>query len=295
VRFDFHKKLFDDSTLLGCARHGNIQRHSRCWYFYALYPRENHFPYFGQSRSFTIDVLCSQFIEADPSNLMVKLATSGDRPGFFGKRFPPLWRPRQGASFSLVGKGVALLFGDLVPSVKYVMNMGQRAARSYLATVSQLFVLVRGPPVAEKLHTATPNIIYHLWSVIRPTSIISGFLGGILHSFRWYQRSMPCQGDAPAASSLVNVIRTIDHAICSFYPEVLKNSTPINSVFNYWVLASLHEIATDRTSAIMFGYLITIVALALHARISVQRNSYMVLMLFKVCGVPSRCCNSEHP
>jgi hypothetical protein len=237
----------------------------------------------------TIGVLCSQSIEADPSSLVVQLATSGDRPGFFGKRFPPLWRPRQGASFSLVGKGVALLFGDLVPSVKYAVSMGQRVARSYLATASQLFVLVRGPAVAEKIDTATPNLIYRLWSVIRPSSIISGLLSGILHSFRWYQRNMPCRGDAPAASSLVNVIRVIDHAICSFYPEVLQNSTPINSVFNYWLLASLHEIATDRTSAIIFGYLITIAALALHARISVQRNSYMVLMLFKVRGVPSRC------
>jgi len=166
--------------------------------------------------------------------------------------------------------------------------MGQRVARSYLATATQLFVLVRGPAIDEKIDITTPNLIYRLWSVIRPTSIISGFMGGILHFFRWYQRSMPCQGDAPAASSLVNVIRVIDHAICSFYPEVLKNSNPINSVFNYWVLASLHEIATDRTLAIIFGYLITIVALTLHARISVQRNSYMVLMLFKVCGVPPR-------
>lgn len=226
---------------------------------------------------------------------MVQLATSGDRPGFFGKRFPPLWRPRQGASFSIVGRGVALLLGDLVPSVKYAVTTGQRIARSYLATATQLFVLVRGPAVAEKMDTTTPNLLYRLWSVIRPTSIISGFLGSILHSFRWYQRNMPCHGDAPAASSLVNVIRAIDHAICSFYPEVLKNSTPTNSVFNYWILASLHEIATDRTLAIIFGYLITTVALALHTRISVQRNSYMVLMLFKVCGVPSAICTSEHP
>jgi hypothetical protein len=99
---------------------------------------------------------------------------------------------------------------------------------------------------------------------------------------------MPCQVDTPAGSSLANVVRVIDHAICSFYPEVLKDSAPTNSILNYWVRASLQEIATDRTLAIIFGYLITTFALALHARISVQQNSYMVLMLFKVREIALR-------
>jgi len=227
----------------------------------------------------------------------VQLAAYSDRPSFFGKHFPPLWRPREDASFSLLGKGIAFLFGDLGPPLKYMMATGHRLARSYLATVARLISLVRKPAVTEKMETHASNLAYEVWSMVRPTSVISGFLKSIIHSVRLYQANMACNVDAPAASSIVNVFHVIDYAVCSIYPEFLLSSAPTEFLFEHWVFSSLHKIATHRISAIVFGYLITIAALALHARVSTQKNSLMVLTLFKVwsAGISNYVEISEYP
>lgn len=222
-------------------------------------------------------------LKVDPSDVIAQLATSGDRPLFLGQRFPPLWNPRQGASFSLVGKGVTLLFGDLIPLLKYVATAGQNVAKSYLSSVNHLFGFARGLVVAERLTDGRgSSFAYGVWSVIRPTSIMAAIVDFFISSIRWYQTNMPCKEDVPVSSSLVNVVHVVDHGICNFFPETFKNSATDNRIVYHWLLLSLRDVATDRTLAILFGYLITVSGLAIHARFSVQKTSYMVLMLLKV-------------
>ncbi|KIM24200.1 hypothetical protein M408DRAFT_331945 [Serendipita vermifera MAFF 305830] len=225
----------------------------------------------------------ASLIVVNPSDVVATLATPGDRPGFLGQQFPPIWKPRQGASFSLMGKGIALLFGDLVPSLKYVTAIGQKLACSYLSTADRLFGFIHSNTTATNLTASQGHkFVSKLWSVIRPTSVLSATVDFVVGSIRWYQMHMPCHTDGPAASSLVNMARAFDYAVCSFFPDALQDPANGNRVFYHWMLTSLRDVASDRTLAVLFGYLITVAGLAVHTRITMQKSSYMVLMLFKV-------------
>jgi hypothetical protein len=188
-------------------------------------------------------------------------------------QFPPLWTPDH--SVSILGKGFTFIFGDLLTSLRHAVDVASMPIRS-------TWNLITRTSNAPAAHSQSIDAIYRIWSTIRPTTLVSRLFNGCLHIVRWYQQRSSCSMGSSASYSLRNLVASIDYAICSFYPDVLKASPQFSSLSKLWLASTLQAMATERISAILFGYVITLGGLALHNIFSTHRGPYLALTLLKV-------------
>jgi hypothetical protein len=205
---------------------------------------------------------------------MQRLSQSNEQPSFFGMQFPPLWTPDH--SVSIIGKGFTFIFGDLLTSLRCTVDAASAPIRS---TWNLITNTSNAPPAA---HPRNLDVIYRIWSTIRPTTLVSRLFNGCLRTIRWYQQWSTCSTGSSASFSLRNVVASIDYAICSFYPDVLKVSPQFRSLSKLWLVPTLQAIATERISAILFGYVVTLSGLALRNIFGTHHGPYMALTLLKV-------------
>jgi hypothetical protein len=211
---------------------------------------------------------------------MQRLGELNDRPSFLGAQFPPLWTPDP--AISIIGKGFALVFGDLISSIIHALKAATLSASSIWSIITNSLGHSGGIQNAPTFDQRSFDIIYRLWAMIRPTSLISYLFTNILQAVRWYQQKSTCSMGASTSFSLRNILAAFDYAICSFYPDVLTTSPRFRTLFRHWLLSALHSIATERSAAIVFGYIVTLSGLALQNMISSQPEPYMVFVLLKV-------------
>jgi hypothetical protein len=185
-------------------------------------------------------------------------------------QFPPLWKPDR--SVSIIGKGVTFIFGDLLTSIRRTVDAASSALNLFISTSN-------APPAAP---SRSLDVIYHIWSTIKPTTLISRFFNGCLRVIRWYQQWSTCSMGFSASFSLRNLVASVDYAVCSFYPDVLRSSPQFKSLSKLWLVSTVQAIATERVSAILFGYVVALCGLALHNIFSTHQGPNMGLTLLKV-------------
>lgn len=214
----------------------------------------------------------------EPSAILQRLSLLNDNPSFLGLQLPPLWTSDR--SISIIGKGFSYVFGDLVSSLGHTANATLRLLGSTWNGASNQTI---DPQAISNVPTPHSfDIVYRIWSMIRPTAIISNGFDSILHAIRWYQQKSSCTMGLSPSSSFGNILAFVDYAICSFYPDVVKTSPEFRTVLRHWLRYIFQLVATERISAIIFGYMVTLCGLALHSTLSNQHGPYMVFTLLKV-------------
>lgn len=202
-----------------------------------------------------------------------------DRPRFFNLQFPPLWS--SSPSISIVGKGFTILFGDLSSVVVNALSDASDTVVSAIGRWMPQTVDITG------LQNSSPGLTYRVWSALKPSTLIAGTFDLILSSIRWYQQNSSCTMASKSSYSFANAFAIIDHAICSCYPDLLATYPRFKDLMAYLAISSVQNIVADRSSAIIFGYLISLGWIAAHNLLTARHNPYLVFILLKVCDLPA--------